>query len=253
MSNTVDYEINSDIARIYLNRPERLNAVIPQLVEELCQQLDQAQKDGAKVLILAGRGRTFCAGLDLKHEEPPLSEIEQRQRLQRIQDVTRKIQKVPFPVIAAVHGYALGAGFEFALACDLIFASKDAEFGFPEVSVGQSTTGGISYILPNIVGLVKAKELLFLCERISADLAHSMGLINNVFEINDFEKEVMKVAKKLCNLPTQALSLAKLALNKSIQSDMETALEIEIDHALVTSKSADARQQAKKFKNKNGR
>ena len=253
MFNTVNYEIEHDIAKIYLNRPERLNAVIPQLVEDLCLALDQSQKDGARVLILAGRGRSFCAGLDLKHVETPISEEEERRRVQRIQDVTRKIQKTPFPVIAAVHGYALGAGFEFALGCDLIFASKDAQFGFPEVSVGQSVTGGVSYILPNIVGLVKAKELLFLSERISADLAQRMGLINDVFEINELEEKVMKIAEKLRNLPLKALSLAKIALNNGIQSDLETAFEMEIKHALITSQSIEARQHADKFKNKSNK
>ncbi len=253
MFNTVEYELDRNIARIYLNRPERLNSVIPQLIEDLHQALDQCQKDGARVLILAGRGRAFCAGLDLKHVEPPVGEAEERLRLQRIQDVTRKIQNASFPAVAAVHCYALGAGFEFALGCDLIFAAKDTEFGFPEVSVGQSVTGGISYILPSIVGLVKAKELIFLGERISAPLAQSLGLINKVVEMDDLEKDVVKTAETLCSLPSQALAQAKVALNRSIRSEIEAAFAMEIEHALITSQSADARLQVDRFRKKSNK
>lgn len=248
MFETVEYEIKDETAKILLNRPERLNAVIPQLVEELCQALDQSQEDGAKVLVLGGRGKAFCAGLDLKHEEPPVSEAELRRRLQRIQDVTRKLQKTPFPVIAAVHGYALGAGFEFALGCDLVFASRDAHFGFPEVGVGQSVTGGVSHILPNTVGLVKAKELVFLGDKISAESAEKMGLINKVVEFCELKDTVTQAAEKLRNLPVQALLQAKIALNSGFGSNIETAMELEINHALVTSQSTDARSKADEFK-----
>lgn len=248
MLSTVDYEIDNQIARIYLNRPERLNAVNPQLVEDFCQALDQSQLDGARVLIIAGRGKAFCAGFDLKEEQTAISEGEQRQSLQRVQDVTRKIRQAPFPVIAAVHGYALGAGCEFALGCDLIYATKNTEFGFPEVSVGLSVTGGISHILPKIIGLVKAKELLFLGKRFGAKEAQNVGLINKTVEPDELENEVIKVAKVLHNLPQLALSRAKIALNHGVQTDIETAYEMEIDHALAVALSLDAKLGAEKFR-----
>ena len=155
---TVRYDCHDGIAVITLNRPTRLNAVVPDLVEQLCGALGQARADDVSACVLTGAGRAFCAGHDLRHVQEPISEAEDRRRLQRVQDVTRLIRQAPFPVIAAVHGYALGAGCEFALCCDLVTASRDAVFGFPEVSVGLGVTGGISRLLPLTVGMAKAKD-----------------------------------------------------------------------------------------------
>ncbi len=124
----VTYESGAGIAVITLNRPHRLNAVVPELVERLCAALGQARHDDVAACILTGAGRSFCAGHDLRQEHEPISEAEDRRRLHRIQDVTRLVRQEPFPVISAVHGYALGAGCEFALCCDLIVASTDATF-----------------------------------------------------------------------------------------------------------------------------
>lgn len=250
MFNTVDYEINDDIARIYLNRPERLNAVIPQLVEDLCQAIDQSQKDDARVLILAGRGKAFCAGFDLKHEEDSISEMEHRRRFQRIQDVSRKIRNATFPVVAMVHGYALGAGFEFALSCDLILATEDAKFAFPEVNVGLSVGCGVSHILPNTIGLIKAKELIFFSEKISAQQAQSLGLINNVFKTEDLENEVIRVCKQIKLLPQLALTQAKIALNHGAQSDIEASYGMETNHAITALQSVESKISVEAFRNK---
>lgn len=245
---TVHYETADGIARIYLNRPHRLNAVTPQLVEDLCEALDEAREDDVGAVILSGRGKAFCSGHDLKHEEEPVSETEERSRLQRIQDVTRKIRGAPYPVISAVHGYALGAGCEFALCSDLVTAARDAEFGFPEVSVGLSVTGGISHVLPIAVGLARAKELVLLGERFGAEKAKSLGLINRVVEPEDLDGAALEVARKLRDLPRTSLSLAKLALDRGAQSNIEAAYEVEVDHALLTAKSEEAGRAAESFR-----
>jgi len=247
---TVDVIIENDIARIYLNRPERLNAVNPQLVEDLCQALDESINSGAKVIILAGRGRAFCAGHDLKQDDVLDDEVEHRRRLQRIQDVTRKIRQAPCPVIAAVHGYALGAGCEFALGADLIIATRDAQFGFPEVSVGLSVTGGISHILPMAIGLAKAKELVFLSKRFTATEAETLGLINKVVESEQLEAEALQLAEALSSMPRLALTKAKIVFDHGSQSDLESAFKMEIEHALLTSGSSEAKQAADNFRKK---
>lgn len=248
----VDYELANDIAFIYLNRPHRLNAVIPQLVEELLNALEKASNNEVKAVILSGRGKSFCSGHDLKESESKNnSEPKSRLRLQKIQDVTRRIRQAPFPVIAAVHGYALGAGCEFALCCDLIIAEKDAEFGFPEVSVGLSVTGGISHIMPNAIGLVKSKELLFLGERFSAVKAKELGLIN--FVVNNQEElknASIELAIRLSKLPQSSLAKAKFVLNNGAQVNFESTLEMEIEHALSSTGSRDAEQAAEKFRGK---
>ena len=138
----VDYELDRSVARIYLNRPHRLNAVVPELAAGLVAAFARACEDGARVAVLACRGRAFCSGYDLKSSPPYLAAA--RRQADGIQDVTRAIRRFAGPVVAAVHGYALGAGCEFALGCDLVVAAERTWFGFPEVSVGLTVTGGIS-------------------------------------------------------------------------------------------------------------
>jgi 2-(1,2-epoxy-1,2-dihydrophenyl)acetyl-CoA isomerase len=136
----VRYRIEGDVAFVTLNRPRQLNAVNTHLVEALCQSLDRAAEDDAAAVVLSGAGRAFCAGHDFKEDLGEESDDAARRRLERMQDVTRKVQQLPAPVIAAVHGFALGAGCEFALCCDLIVADPSAVFGFPEVEVGRSSS-----------------------------------------------------------------------------------------------------------------
>ncbi|CAA9356997.1 MAG: Enoyl-CoA hydratase [uncultured Chloroflexia bacterium] len=249
---TVDYEVDDGIAHIHLNRPHRLNAVVPQLVEDLCQALGEAEKDGVGAAILAGRGRAFCAGHDLRHEEPPITEADHRRRLQRIQDVTRKVRRAPYAVVSSVHGYALGAGCEFALCSDIIVAERDAEFGFPEVGVGLSITGGISHILPVTVGLARAKELVLFGARFGAEEAERLGLINRVVGSGERENTALEMAWVLRDRPRMALSLAKFALDRGAQSSIEAAYEVEVEHALATQRSADAQQAVEAFRQKLG-
>lgn len=244
---TVEYEIQDGIAQIHLNRPHRLNAMVPELVEDLCQALDCATDDDARVAILGGRGRAFSAGHDLKEESLGLSEIQDRRHLQRIQDVTRKIRRAPFPIIAKVRGYALGGGCEFALLCDLIVADSSAVFGFPEVAVGLSVTGGISQVLPLVVGMVRAKELLMLGEFIPSDEALAMGLINRVVKPEDLEAAVLSIARQLIERPRLALSLAKSNLDKGPGMDLESVLDWEVQQALSAHRSSESRDQAKAF------
>jgi enoyl-CoA hydratase/carnithine racemase len=230
----VDYELDQSIARIYLNRPHRLNAVVPELTTALVAALQRAGDDGARVVVLAGRGRAFCSGHDLKEPIETETVLMTRRRVDSIQDVTRAIRRFPGPVIAAVHGYALGAGCEFALGCDLVVASEDAQFGFPEVSVGLSVTGGISRLLPLLVGPLRAKELLMLGDRFGAADALSMGLANRVTAAGEHESTAAELATRLCDQPALALGLAKQALDRGADLALEEAMAAEVDFAALT-------------------
>lgn len=242
---TVDYSCAEGIAQVHLNRPERLNAVVPALVEDLLAAFARAREDEARVIVLAGRGKAFCAGHDLKEPVPVETEEQTRARLERIQDVTRAIRDFPGIVIAAVHGYALGAGAEFALGCDLVVAQTSAEFGFPEVGVGLSVTGGVSSLLPKLVGLARAKEMLLLGERIHAPRAHQLGLINSY--VLNHEKHAMKLARRIANQPPVAAGLAKRALDLGLDSTLEQAMATEVDHAIVTSLSGEGDEPREEF------
>jgi 2-(1,2-epoxy-1,2-dihydrophenyl)acetyl-CoA isomerase len=230
----VDYEHDQAVARIYLNRPHRLNAVVSELTEGLVAALDQAGRDGARVAVLAGRGRAFCSGHDLKEPVPEETALATRLRVDGIQEVTRAIRRFPGVVIAAVHGYALGAGCEFALGCDLVVASEDAQFGFPEVSVGLSVTGGISRLLPLLTGPVRAKELLLLGEKFGASRALELGLINRVTPTGQHEQVAAEFAARLAAQPALAMVLAKQALDRGADCALEEAMAAETDFAALT-------------------
>jgi 2-(1,2-epoxy-1,2-dihydrophenyl)acetyl-CoA isomerase len=230
----VDYERDQSVARIYLNRPHRLNAVVPELTAGLVAAIDRAGSEGARVAVLAGRGRAFCSGHDLKEPVPQESVLETRLRVDGIQEVTRAIRRFPGAVIAAVHGYALGAGCEFALGCDLVVAAEDAQFGFPEVSVGLSVTGGISRLLPLLVGPVRAKELLLLGDRFGASRALELGLVNRVTPPGQHEEVAAEIAARLADQPALALVIAKQALDRGADSALEEAMATETDFAALT-------------------
>ena len=244
----VEYVVEDGIAHIGLNRPERLNAVSLDLVEGLCGALEEAIRDEVGVAVLFGRGRAFCAGYDLKQEPNDAGYTSSRREVERIQDVTRLIRRAPFPVVAAVHGYALGAGCEFALCSDLVVAAEDTVFGFPEVGVGLSITGGISHILPLAVGIARAKELVFLGGRFGAVEARQLGLVNSVVARAELMDEALRLAQALAALPRKALGLAKIALDRGPQNDLSCALELETLHALETRGSTEATQAAASFR-----
>lgn len=241
----VDYEDRDGVARLHLNRPERLNAVDTGLIDDLLAAFDQARD--ARVIVLAGRGRAFCAGHDLKEPVPAEDALGTRRRLERIQDVTRRIRGLPGIVIAAVHGYALGAGCEFALGCDLIVADATAQFGFPEVSVGLSVTGGISGLLPKLVGLPRAKEMLLLGERIPAEQAVTLGLINRVAAAGQHEEIALGLAARIAGQPPVAAGLAKRVLDLGLDATLEQALATEVEHAILTTTSGENEAPRREF------
>ncbi|WP_410581494.1 enoyl-CoA hydratase/isomerase family protein [Amycolatopsis sp. lyj-108] len=244
---TVDYALDDGIALIWLDRPERLNAVVPELVDDLLEALDAAAHSDARAVVLAGRGRAFCAGHDLKEPTP---EGDSRPRLDRLQDVTRRLRGLRQPVIAAVHGYAIGAGAEFAMGCDLILAAEDAVFAFPEVSLGLSVTGAASRLLPLLVGPLKAKELLLLGDRVSGTKAHELGLVNAVLPADDLMDTALAWAARIAAHPAAAATMAKRALDSGIDSSLDAALELEVSHALITEHSAEVAASAEAFRSR---
>lgn len=243
----VEYEWADGVATIWLNRPDRLNAVAPVLVDDLLTALDEVARNAGEVraVILTGRGRAFCAGHDLKEPTP---EGDARPRLERIQEVTRRIRTLGAPVIAAVHGYAIGAGAEFALGCDLVLAADDAVFAFPEAGLGLSVTGGASRLLPLLVGPLKAKELLLLGERVDAATAREIGLVNEVLPRAELLDRARAWASAIAAKPSYSVTLAKRVVDAGVDSAMDTALELEVSHALITETAAEVAASAERFR-----
>ena len=228
---------------ITFNRPHRLNAINLDLLREFMSQLERAKHDkDAKVIVLTGEGRSFCAGEDLKEtvEEKDLETwVEEADRLQ---EVERAVLRLGKPLIAAVRGYALGGGCEFAMACDMRIASEDAIFGFPETGVGLTVTTGGTKLLTQLVGLGKAKELILTGEFIDAQEALRIGLVNKVVPGDALMKEAMAMAEKISNRSPLALRLSRIAIDQGLDSSMEQTLEMEANHLLLCVQSQDQKK-----------
>lgn len=214
-----------------LNRPNRLNAIDDGLVAALSSALDAGADERVRVVVLRGAGRAFCSGHDLT---TPLEgdSAATRRRLDRLQGLTRKLDGLDQPVIASVHGWAVGAGAEIALSCDLLVADEEARFMFPEVSVGLSMTNGLSHTLASVIGGQRAKRILFLKEVVSAVDFHRWGLVSHLVEAGRLEERTMALADELAQLPPRALATAKRLVNTGLGSDLRSSLERETVAAL---------------------
>jgi len=210
------------VRRLTLNRPEVLNALSGALVEELSAALTRAATDeGARVVVLRGAGRAFCAGYDLKEEAEhqakrgPLDVAGWREELAH--DVARMLEIFdhPKPVIAQVHGYCLAGGCDLMMMCDLSVAADDAVFGEPEIRFG---SGVVTMVMPWLIGARRAKELLLTGEdRIDAAEALRIGLVNRVVPRERLEEETLALARKIAVMDPVALSLTKRSINRSLE------------------------------------
>jgi 2-(1,2-epoxy-1,2-dihydrophenyl)acetyl-CoA isomerase len=232
MSSLVTYETVGDVAVVALDRPASLNALTADMVDQLAEALLRAITEDVGAAVLAGNGRAFCAGHDLNEVQDPAQRSANRRDLERIQDVTRLLVRSPHPVVAAVQGYALGAGLEFVLGCDLVVAARGTQLGFPEVEVGLSVTGGATRILPVTVGPAVAKELVLLGERFPAERAQVLGLVNVVVEADELMGTALGYARRLAARPRESLRSAKRSLDLGLHGGLEAVLQREIEDAL---------------------
>jgi enoyl-CoA hydratase/3-hydroxyacyl-CoA dehydrogenase len=215
-------------AWLTFNRPQRLNSINAELTLDLDHCLDELWNDEqVRVLILTGAGdRAFCAGADIsqfKGGSPNLAfEI-----TRRLQMVTAKMEKFPKPILAAVNGFALGGGLEIAMACDFRIAVESATFGQPEILLGIIPGAGGTQRLPKYVGIGRAKEMVMLGDRITAEEAQRIGLVNKVFPADKFEQEVKTFAMRLAAGPPIALKMAKYAVNYGTEVPLDIGLILE--------------------------
>jgi len=217
---TIKIEKRGNVVKVTLNRPERLNAVNPQLALEFKDAMEKLLRDeDVRVVVITGAPRgdrpVFSAGWDVVEAKP----IPYR--------VDEYIENYEKPVIAMVDGYCLGGGNEIAMACDFIIASERSEFGQPEVNLGFCPGWGGTQRLSRKVGLSRAKILCFFGDRISAKEAEQIGLVDIVVPASELEKKTMEFAEKLARKAPLAIKYMKLAMNKGMQVDIDTALRIE--------------------------
>lgn len=216
------------ILLITLNRPEVHNALCLSLLYELRDLLLKYWFDsGIRVLVITGSGdKAFCAGADLK-ERIGMSEEEVRNFIRTIRDTFTMLEDIPKPVICAINGVAFGGGLELALACDIRIASSNAVLGLTETSLAIIPGAGGTQRLPRIVGVAKAKELIFLAKRITASEALSIGLVNEVVESEKLLDRAFEIANEIADKGPIAIAQAKFAINKGVECDIKTGLEIE--------------------------
>jgi enoyl-CoA hydratase/carnithine racemase len=239
---TVDYELDQSVARIYLNRPHRLNAVVPELTAGLVTALGRAGQDGARVVILAGRGRAFCSGFDLKEPVPAETVLATRIRVDGIQEVTRAIRRFPGPVIAAVHGYALGGGCELALNCDLVVADETAQFGLPEATVGLVPGCGGTQLSMRRLGVGRAADLLLTGRRVKAAEAERIGLADRLVPAGTADATALEMAGAIAANSPVAVRAAKRAMRQGWGVGLAAALDIEDAAWRTAALSADRRE-----------
>jgi enoyl-CoA hydratase/3-hydroxyacyl-CoA dehydrogenase len=215
------------IAWIVLNRPERLNAINPKMIEEIGRALDDLEEDpDVRVIVFKGNGRAFCAGADVT-AFAGINPLLAMKASRKFQELTLKIQFYTKPTIAAIHGYALGGGLELALSTDFRIASEDAMLGQPEINLGFIPGAGATQRLARIVGPAKAKELIMTGDFIPAVEAHKMGLISKVVKPGALDEEARNLALKLAEKPPLALMAAKIAVDMGLEAGLWSGLAIE--------------------------
>lgn len=226
---TILYSAKDGIAEIRFNRPHRLNAVVTEFYSEIMHALDAADKaSDIRVIILTGEGRAFCVGADLKeHGKGKRTELEKLEYLNLGNDVCEAIYKHNKVVIAAINGFALGAGCEMSVSADFILMKDSAQIGLPEISIGTHVGGAVTEILPRIIGLAKARELIFTGCRIDGKEAQAIGLATRIFSEDEFDQGVYDFAALIASKAPISMRFAKQHLN-DLHQDYQSRLSTEV-------------------------
>ena len=223
----ITYEVEGQIGIITINRPKALNALNSAVLDELDKTLDAVDQEAIRCLILTGAGeKSFVAGADIG-EMSTLTKAEGEAFGKKGNDVFRKLETFPIPVIAAVNGFALGGGCEISMSCDIRICSENAVFGQPEVGLGITPGFGGTQRLARIVGTGKAKEMIYGARNIKAEEAYRIGLVNNVYPAEELMPAAKKLASTIARNAPIAVRNCKRAINEGIQVDMDQTIVIE--------------------------
>lgn len=253
MESTVKLEITEKgVAIIKLNRPKAMNAINDQMKVELTDIVRKVKHDqDVKAVILTGEGRAFCAGGDVKEMSGTRAPMFLRNRMRTyLHQIVIMISQMEKPVITAVNGYAVGAGCNLALSGDIILASDQAKFSEIFVQVGLIPDAGGFYFLPRLIGLHKAKELVFRGKMIDAREADRIGLVNHVYPHDELMPKALEMANELADGPTLAIGMAKTMLNQSADLDLIRALDYEAAAQAIMANTEDHQEGVKAFAEK---
>ncbi|RIV17183.1 enoyl-CoA hydratase [Alicyclobacillaceae bacterium I2511] len=238
------------ILEITLNRPQSLNAFSVEMIEDLTGVVREAQmRQDVRALVVSGAGRSFSTGGDVK-TMGNVSPVHVYEHVGKLNACILAMQALNKPIIAAVHGFAAGAGFNLAMACDLIVAAEDSQIVLSFAQVGLISDGGGSYFLPRLVGLHIAKEWLFLADPIPAQRAFELGIVNRIVPASEVQTEAMKLAQRLADGPSLAFGMMKKILNSSFPSSLADVLEAERTAQAMMVTTADHLEGVRAFQEK---
>ncbi len=242
------YTKEQGVATIKLNRPEVLNAMNKQLWLDLKAALEEAKGDPqVKALIITGAGRAFSTGADLKESKTRTPE-EYRDYLVELQETSRMVIRFEKPIIAAINGYALGSGYELALACDIRIAAEEAQIGSPEATVTSSVTGGAFRLVQNLIGPGKAKELLFTGQYIDGKEAERIGLVNKSVPLKQLKSAAREMAEKIVANAAISLKMIKKGLQMAQSGiSLDALMDFEIEACLTCVSTRERQQSLKAF------
>ena len=240
------YKVESGVSTITLNRPGQLNALRYPLLLEILDVLESIRNDESiRVIVFKGAGRGFCSGDDLKNMGV-FPELDGGYLIphHKVFHLIRKIEK---PVIALLHGYCLGAGFEMSLACDFRLAADNLVMGDHRTSRAICVLSGASWFLPRLIGLARATEIIFTGRHLDANEALEIGLVNKVYPLSDFNEKSNEFIEKIASMPTRCLGYNKTMLNYSLFNDLFPSLQHELKLFNVNMKTEDFKEGLNSF------
>jgi enoyl-CoA hydratase len=247
----VIYKREGQIGKVILNRPQERNALDLETLKQLTDAFKQSIENEDLVVLFMAEGKDFTVGADLKYGynllNKPDAFKESVEYLKTIQELTRVMRKHNGVVIAGLKGFVIGGGFEITLSCDLRVASKDTVIMMPELRLGTMFSNASTKLLPNLVGEAKAKEIMLLQDRITAEEAYKLGLVNFIVDPEKLSDELERIAQKIIAKETFAIKIAKKLINENQDVDVETTLEKELTALISCSLSDGFRERLKAF------
>jgi len=249
---TITYQVDAGIARIVLNRPDQLNAISPTLLEDLDRVCDAVEHDGAvRVATLTGTGRAFCAGADLRAVRELSPDAQKWSGFMRLwHRVFNRVEALPVPVIAGIHGFALAGGLELMMLADLAVADESTRLGDQHANFGLVAGGGGSQRLPRLVGARRAKELMLLGGWLNAPQALEWGIVNRVAPMGKLDVVVEELAVALADKSDSANRTVKALVNRGLDMDLGRGLELELELVADHMRSPDAAEGLRAFAEK---
>jgi enoyl-CoA hydratase/carnithine racemase len=251
MSEHLEFSVQQGLAKIVLNRPERMNAFTFDMIDAWNLALRRCREDEeVKVVLVTGSGKSFCSGGDIIEMTTRLDQSPSQRKTElfdRIQRIPLALENLDKPVIAALNGVATGAGLDLALMCDIRYAAESARFAETYLKVGLVPGAGGAHYLPRLVGISKALEMFLTAEFVDAQEALRIGLVNRVFPDNVLLEESERIARNIAEAPQLALRMTKRALYQSERNDLRTNLDLISSHYAIVTSSEDHRSAVQKF------